>query len=88
MYWLATTGDQTENSFIRRFSPRYWTINFPRPMMASTVTTGFDSLVVDLVFYRYEDLCGLIWNTVDTIDHPFHRYETNLDYSHTVLSFR
>lgn len=88
MYWLATPEDQTENSFIRRFSPRYWTLNFPRPMMASTVTTGFDSLVVDLTFYRYEDLCGLIWDTVDIIDHPFHQYETARDYSHTVLSFR
>ncbi|PCI43356.1 MAG: TIGR02217 family protein [Alphaproteobacteria bacterium] len=88
MYWLAKAEDQTENSFIRRFSPRYWTINFPRPMMASMVTTGFDSLVIDLVFYRTEDLCGLIWDSVDSIDHPFHRYETARDYSHTVLSFR
>ncbi|VAW03627.1 Similar to phage capsid and scaffold / Gene Transfer Agent (GTA) ORFG12 [hydrothermal vent metagenome] len=88
MYWLATPGDQTEESFIRRFSPRYWTINFPRPMMASTVTTGYDSLAIDLVFYRYEDLCGLIWDSVDSIDHPFHSYETSRDYSRTVLSFR
>lgn len=88
MYWLATADDQTDNSFIRRFSPRYWTINFPRPMVASTVTTGYDSLVVDLVFYRYEDLCGLIWNSEDTIDHPFHQYETARNYSHTMLSFR
>lgn len=88
MYWLATENDQTEVSFIRRFSPRYWTINFPRPMMASTVTTGYDSLVIDLVYYRYEDLCGLIWDSVDSIDHPFHSYETARDYAHTVLSFR
>ena len=88
MYWLATSEDQTENSFIRRFSPRYWTINFPRPMMASTVTTGYDSLIVDLVYYRYEDLCGLIWDSLDTIDHPFHQYETSRNYSNTILSFR
>ncbi len=88
MYWLATPEDQTDHSFIRRFSPRYWSVNFPRPMMASAVTTSFDSLVVDLVFYRYEDLCGLIWETEDVIDHPFHQYESNKDYSHTILSFR
>ncbi len=88
MYWLATSDDQTDTSFIRRFSPRYWTINFPRPMMASTITTNYDSLVVDLVFYRFEDLCGLIWDSEDTIDHPFHRYETRRDYAHTVLRFR
>jgi len=88
MYWLATAADQTDHSFIRRFSPRYWTVNFPRPMMASTVTTSFNSLLIDLVFYRYEDLCGLIWDTVDTIDHPLHQYDTNHDYAHTILSFR
>jgi len=88
MYWLATAEDQAQISHIRRFSPRYWTVNFPRPMMASMVTTGYDSLLIDLVFYRYEDLCGLIWDTVDKIEHPFHQYETNGDYSHTVLTFR
>ncbi len=88
MHWLATGADQTDTSFIRRFIPRYWTLNFPRPMMASTVTTGVDSLVVDLVFYRFEDLCGLIWDSVDTIDHPFHQYETSRDYANTILSFR
>jgi len=88
MYWLALAQDQTDSSFIRRFSPRYWTVNFPRPMMSSVVTTGYDSLTVDLVFYRYEDLCGLIWDTVDSIDHPFCQYETRRDYAHTVLSFR
>jgi len=88
MYWLAQAGDQTDSSFIRRFSPRYWTVNFPRPMMASVVSTGYDSLAIDLVFYRYEDLCGLIWDSVDSIDHPFHQYETRRDYAHTILSFR
>ncbi|VAX03721.1 Similar to phage capsid and scaffold / Gene Transfer Agent (GTA) ORFG12, partial [hydrothermal vent metagenome] len=63
MYWLATQEDQTQSRYIRRFSPRYWTVNFPRPMMASMVTTGYDSMVIDLVFYRYEDLGGLIWDT-------------------------
>ncbi len=88
MYWLAKQEDQTAETFIRRFSPPYWTINFPRPMMVSVVSTGFDSLTVDLVFYRYEDLCGLIWDSVDVLDHPFHRYESAKDYAHTVLSFR
>ncbi|MCF8473071.1 MAG: DUF2460 domain-containing protein [Emcibacter sp.] len=88
MYWIATTEDQTDTSFVRRFSPRYWTVNFPRPMMASVITSGYNSLVIDLVFYRYEDLCGLIWESEDLFDHPFHRYETRKNYAHTVLSFR
>jgi len=56
--------------------------------MASVVTTGYDSMVVDLVFYRYDDLCGLIWDSVDSLDHPFHQYQTRRDYSHTTLTFR
>ncbi len=88
MYWLAAQGDQTDSSHIRRFSPRYWTLNFPRPMTGSLVTAGVDGLKIDLTFYRYEDLCGLIWDTADTVDHPFHQYQTRRDYAHTILSFR
>lgn len=88
MYWLAREEDQTEPGNIRRFSPRYWTLNFSRPMMASLVTTGHDSLQIDLSFYRHNDLCGLIWETEDHIDHPYHRYQTRRDYRHTLLQFR
>ncbi|MFC7048912.1 DUF2460 domain-containing protein [Emcibacter nanhaiensis] len=88
MYWLATEYDQAETNWIRRFSPRYWTVNFPRPMVASVVTEGVDALRCDLVFYRKEDLCGLIWESEDLHDHPLLRYGTSRDYRHTVLSFR
>lgn len=88
MYWLASAADQRERTHIRRFSPLYWTVNFPRPMMASVVTTGPDSLSVKLTFLKYNDLAGLIWDSVDTIDHPLLAYETNRDYSGTKLSFR
>lgn len=87
MYWLAAQEDQTERAFIRRFTPRYWTVNFPRPMMASIVTTGVDSLKLDLTFYRAEDLCGLIWESEDLYDPPFLAYATSKDYSDTRLSF-
>ncbi|WP_321397398.1 DUF2460 domain-containing protein [Emcibacter sp.] len=88
MYWLATEQDQPETNWIRRFSPRYWTVNFPRPMVASVVTNGVDALKCDMVFYRREDLCGLIWESEDRHDHPLLRYVTSRDYRHTVLSFR
>ena len=88
MYWLATEADQAETNWIRRFSPRYWTVNFPRPMMASVITDGEDGLRCDLVFYRKQDLCGLIWESEDLYDHPLLRYRNSRDYRHTVLSFR
>lgn len=88
MFWLASAADQREQTHIRRFSPLYWSVNFPRPMMASVVTTGPDSLSVKLRFLKHDDLAGLIWESADTIDHPLLAYETKRDYSGTQLSFR
>ena len=71
-----------------RFDPRFWTLNFPRPMMASVVTTGPESLRVDTVFYRSDDLAGLIWDSEDRWDHPLLAYETRRDYRRLTLRFR
>lgn len=71
-----------------RFDPRYWTVNFPRPMMASVVTTGAESLRADAVFYHADALAGLIWESEDLLDHPLLAYETNRDYRELTLSFR
>ncbi|MGE0775717.1 MAG: DUF2460 domain-containing protein [Sphingomonadaceae bacterium] len=87
-YWLATAADQQAKGFIKRFDPRFWTVNFPRPMMASVITTGPDALRVDAVFYRTGDLAGLIWDAVDELDHPLLRYETARDFRTCRLRFR
>ncbi len=29
-WWLARAGDAQEFGWIRRFDPRFWTVNFPR----------------------------------------------------------
>ena len=87
-YWLATRRDVQESSFIQRFDPRFWTVNFPRPAMASVVTTGPDSLQVDVELHNEGELVGLIWASEDTLDHPLLAYETDTDYSFTTLSFR
>jgi uncharacterized protein (TIGR02217 family) len=91
-YWLAGDGDaerarRQSAGWIKRFDPRFWTVNFPRPMMASVTTTAPDALRVDAVFYRSNDLAGLIWDAVDEIDHPLLRYETARDFRGCVLSF-
>ncbi|MEM6832524.1 MAG: DUF2460 domain-containing protein [Pseudomonadota bacterium] len=88
MYYLAQGDAALRKSVIKRFDPRYWTVNFPRPMMASVVNTAPDALRIDLSFLRYEDLAGLIWTTEDTLDHPLLRYETNKSYENCQLSFR
>lgn len=86
-FWLADKRTGQRSSFIQRFDPRFWTINFPRPMMASVVTTAADALRVDVVFYNSDDLAGLIWESEDTLDHPLLAYETENDYSRLKWEF-
>lgn len=87
-FWLARERRAQESTFIQRFDPRFWTVNFPRPAMASVVTTGPDSLRVDIELHHEGELVGLIWESADTLDHPLLAYETDRDYSRSTLSFR
>lgn len=87
-YWLARERRGQETSFIQRFDPRFWRVNFPRPAMASVITTGATSMQVDVELHHEGELVGLIWESEDTVDHPLLAYETSRDYSHTTLSFR
>jgi uncharacterized protein (TIGR02217 family) len=87
-WWLAPEGSAKQTGFVKRFDPRFWTVNFPRPMMAGVTTTGPNSLRVDAVFYRQDDLAGLIWEAQDRWDHPLLAYETSRDFRRCRLSFR
>lgn len=87
-HWLASERRGQVEGVISRFDPVYWTVNFPRPMMASVVTTAPDTLRVDAVFYRQDDLAGLIWEAEDRHDHVLLRYETRRDFRDCRLRFR
>jgi uncharacterized protein (TIGR02217 family) len=87
-HWLAPPGAAKQVGFVKRFDARLWTVNFPRPMMASVVTTGPNSLRVDCVFYKADDLAGLIWEAEDRFDHPLLAYETSRDFRSCRLVFR
>lgn len=87
-YWLAQKRRSQASSHIQRFDPRFWTVNFPRPAMASVITTGPDSMQIDVELHNEGELIGLIWESEDTLDHPLLAYETDRDYSFTTLSFR
>ncbi|MFM9978881.1 MAG: phage tail protein [Sphingomonadaceae bacterium] len=86
-WWLAGAESARVSTFVKRFDPVYWTVDFPRPMMAAVVTTGPHALRVDAVFYRKDDLAGLIWWAEDRVDHPLLRYATSRDFRGCVLSF-
>lgn len=75
-------------SWVKRFDPRFWTVDFPRPMVAAITTPAPDALRVDAVFYNKQDLAGLIWEAEDRWDHPLLAYETRRDFRHTQLRFR
>ena len=84
---LAPPGSARILGHLKRFDARYWTVNFPQPMIASVVTTGPHSLRVDAVFYKADDLAGLIWEAEDRHDHPLLAYETSRDFRRCRLRF-
>lgn len=87
-FYLASARTGQAADVIQRFDPRFWTVNFPRPMMASVVTTAPDALRVACEFHHAGELAGLIWASEDTLDHPLLAYDTKRDYAHCVLRFR
>ncbi len=87
-HWLAPSGSAKVKGHVKRFDARFWTVDFPRPMMASVVTTGPHSLRVDAVFYKGNDLAGLIWEAEDRHDHPLLAYGTSRDFRGCSLGFR
>ena len=87
-HWLAPPGSAKTLGTVKRFDARYWTVNFPRPMIASAVTTGPHALRVEALFYRKDELAGLIWEAEDRWDHPLLAYETARDFRRCQLRFR
>jgi uncharacterized protein (TIGR02217 family) len=87
-HWLAPPGSAKALGHVKRFDARYWTVNFPRPMMASVTTTAADALRVDALFYRRDDLAGLIWESEDRWDHALLAYETARDFRRSRFAFR
>ena len=91
-WWLADAkagaAAQARGGFVKRFDPRFWTVDFPRPMMAAVTTTAPDALRIDAAFYKANDLAGLIWEAQDRWDHPLTGYETARDFRGCKLSFR
>jgi uncharacterized protein (TIGR02217 family) len=87
-HWLAPPASAKTLGTVKRFDPRYWTVNFPRPMMASVTTIAPDALRVEALFYDKDDLAGLIWEAEDRWDHALLSYETVRDFRRCQLRFR
>ena len=87
-FYLSAARDGQDADHIQRFDPRFWTVNFPRPMMAGVVATAPDALRVECEFHHAGELAGLIWASEDRADHPLLAYETRRDYARCGLRFR
>ncbi|MCC7393832.1 MAG: DUF2460 domain-containing protein [Sphingomonadaceae bacterium] len=85
---LADHDDVRAVAPIHRFDPRFWTVDFPRPMLAALVADGADRLRVDVAFTGRDNLAGIIWESQDRHDHPLVAYATRRDYRRTTLTFR
>ncbi len=85
---LADCDEVRERASIHRFDPRFWSVDFPRPMLAALVADGADSLRVDVAFTGRDNLAGIIWESHDRHDHPLVAYATRRDYRRTTLAFR
>lgn len=89
---VAAAEPHHRKGWLKRFDPRFWTVDFARPMMASVATphdpAAAQALRVEAVFYNRQDLAGLIWEAEDRWDHPLLAYETSRDFRRTQLRFR
>lgn len=87
-FWLCNERTGQQSDWMQRFDPRFWTVDFPRPMMASIIATSPDVLRVECEFHHAGELAGAIWDSEDKLDHPLLAYATSRDYAHTILKFR
>ncbi len=85
--YLAGRGTRARTGWVKRFDPRLWTVDFPRPMMAAATAPGPRRLRVDLDFLTRADLAGLIWDSIDRWSHPLLAYATSRDYRGVRLAF-
>lgn len=85
--YLAPRVARARTGWVKRFDPRLWTVDFPRPMMAAVTAPGPQRLRVDLDFLTRADLAGLIWDSVDRWSHPLLAYATARDYRGVRLRF-
>lgn len=88
-HWFTRRDAPVVKTWVKRFDPLHWTVDFPRGPIASAVTTSDGhGLTVRAEFLRKGDLVGLIYASDDSLAHPAHARETSRDYSQAKLSFR
>lgn len=88
-HWFTSSEAPVVTTWVKRFDPLHWTVDFPLGTIASVVT-GSDGhgMTLEAEFLRKGDLAGLIFESEDRKSHPAHARQTARDFSKTKLSFR
>lgn len=76
------------NSSIKRFDPKFWTIDYNALMVATILALDENSFLVPSQFRTNIDFMGIRWVSEDTFDHAYFKYKTEVDYSDLRLAFR
>lgn len=66
---------------------RYWFMQFPRPQLGSATHIDDNTLSVVCAWADCDQLISLVWESVDTLDHPLASYTTRTDYSGNTWTF-
>jgi uncharacterized protein (TIGR02217 family) len=87
-HWFTSPDAPIVQTYVKRFDPLQWSVDFPRGTIASVVTTeDGHGATIQAEFLRKGDLVGLIYESEDRLAHPAHARETNRDYSKCILGF-
>ena len=73
-------------SSIQRFDPVYWRVDGSQTTSFSISSYG-NGFEVAFESRLKSDFVGIVWDSEDTKDHQYLRYDTNYDYSGLVWEF-
>lgn len=76
------------NSFMNRFQPKYWTIDYNALMVATILPINDRGFKVSGQWRTNSDFLGVRWDSEDRFDHEWFKYATDNSYRDSILAFR
>lgn len=76
------------NSYMERFHPKYWTIDYNALMVATILPVNERGFVVSGQWRTNSDFLGVRWDSEDRFDHEWFKYATDNSYRDSILAFR
>lgn len=76
------------NTYMERFHPKYWTIDYNALMVATILPINDRGFVVSGQWRTNSDFLGVRWDSEDRFDHEWFKYATDNSYRDSILAFR